>query len=133
VLTAGERRTLSLAEDVPALAVARWMVTGPKGDRQSVESATIVISIDSAALDDTINLQWREYPTRTNHAAGERLTSDPPHVPAWPPVEVPVALTMVWKAPGEIQYLGAGPGSRHRRPADRIAHGHGGRYAMSGR
>jgi hypothetical protein len=56
VPTAGERRTFSLAEYVPALAVARWMVTGPESDRQSVESATIIISIGSTALDDTINL-----------------------------------------------------------------------------
>jgi hypothetical protein len=32
------------------------LLTGPESDRQLVEAATIIISTDDAALDDTINL-----------------------------------------------------------------------------
>jgi hypothetical protein len=56
-LLAGERRTRDIAEGMPVLVVVWRIVTGPQSDRhpvQPVEAATIIISTDSAALDDTI-------------------------------------------------------------------------------
>lgn len=54
--TPDERRTLSIAEGVPILTVARRMLTGPEEDRQPVEAANIIIPADNTALDYTINL-----------------------------------------------------------------------------
>lgn len=43
-------------EGVPAVAVARWMLTGPQSGHQPVEAATIIIPTNNTTLNDTITL-----------------------------------------------------------------------------